>query len=187
MSKIIDISGYVPLGNDKFFFDANIWMYLFCPLGGYEKDKPAKYSGFLKKTLEAKSSIFISSLVLSEVFNAWIRLDFKIMKDLYPSKYNDFKRDYRRKEVYTKLAITIKTVIIKQILNIARRTDDKFKNISLDDLFREIETSDFNDKYYLTIANLENFKIVTDDYDFVFSKGNSAPILTANKKILKTN
>ncbi|MBU4274091.1 MAG: hypothetical protein KJ893_05500 [Candidatus Omnitrophica bacterium] len=69
MNNIIDISTYNPNGNDKFFFDANIWMYLFCPIGGYKKDTVTKYDGFLKKAIQVEASIFISSLVLSEFFN----------------------------------------------------------------------------------------------------------------------
>lgn len=185
MSKIIDISTYAPLKSDNFFFDANIWMYLYCPLGSYGKDKPAKYSGFLKKVLEVKSSIFISSLVLSEVFNAWIKLDYNILKDKDKSKYADFKKNYRNTELYRNQTSIIKTVVTKHILNIAKRTDDKFKSISLDELFKEIGVSDFNDNYYLTMANCENFKIVTNDYDFASLKEESVPILTANNKMLK--
>lgn len=186
MNNIIDISAYTPLESDKFFFDANIWMYLYCPLGGYGKDKPAKYSGFLKKALEAKSSIFISSLVLSEVFNAWIRLDYNILKDKDKSKYADFKKKYRNTGLYRNQTLTIKAVVTRHIMKITKRVDDKFKNILLDDLFKEIEASDFNDNYYLAMANCENFKIVTNDYDFAFSREKSVPILTANNKTLKS-
>lgn len=186
MSKIIDISAYTPLESDKFFFDANIWMYLYCPIGNYKKDVIDQYSSFLKKAYNARSSIFISSLVLSEFFNAWIGLDFNILKGSDRSKYADFKRkDFRSTESYKNSATTIKTVVTKHILNIAKRTDDKFKNISFDELFKEIEMSDFNDNYYLAMANCENFKIVTNDYDFVSSREKSVPILTASKKMLK--
>lgn len=186
MSKIIDISTYTPRESDKFFFDANIWMYLYCPIGNYQKDVINKYSSFLKKAYNAKSSIFISSLVLSEFFNTWIGLDFNILKGSDPSKYADFKRkDFRSTESYKNSATTIKTVVTKDIMKIAKRTDDKFENILLDELFNEIEASDFNDNYYLTMANCENFKIVTNDYDFASSKEESVPILTANNKMLK--
>lgn len=185
MSKIIDISTYVPLESDKFFFDANVWMYLYCPIGNYKKHIIDKYSKFLKKAIQSKSSIFISSLMLSEFFNAWIRLEFNILKNTQSLEYVDFKKDFRRKDVYKKSADIAKTVIIEKIMKLAKRIDDKFENISLDDLFKEIEISDFNDSYYLSMANLENFKIVTNDSDFFSSKDKSVPILTANNKLLK--
>ncbi len=70
-------------------------------------------------------------------------------------------------------------------MRIAQRIDDKFATISIDDIFKEIEISDFNDNYFLVMANLEKFKIVTDDHDFVFSRAITVPILTANQKMLK--
>ncbi len=186
MNNIIDICTYMPLENDKFFFDANIWMYLYCPIGNYKKDVINKYSSFLKKAYNAKSSIFISSLVLSEFFNAWIGLDFNILKGSDPSKYTNFKRkDFRSTKSYKNSATTIKTVVTKDIMKITKRTDDKFENIILDKLFNEIEASDFNDNYYLAMADLEKFKMVTNDYDFAFSRKILVPILTANKEMLK--
>ncbi len=155
MNKIIDISTYTPRESDNLFFDANIWLYLYCPLGNYGKEKNRKYDGFLKKALQAKSSIFISSLVLSEFFNRWIRLDFNILKNSDPSKYGDFKKNFRSTEAYKKSVAIIKIAIMEQIMKIVKRVDDKFESISLDELFKEIEVSDFNDNYYLTIANLE--------------------------------
>ncbi|HOV33891.1 MAG TPA: hypothetical protein PLX23_11080, partial [Candidatus Hydrogenedens sp.] len=131
------------------------------------------------------SLIFISALILSEIFNKWIRLEFNILKNENPSQYNDFKKDFRNTQNYKDLASFIKTVVQSEIMKIAYRIDDKFSNISLDKLFEGIENSDFNDNYSLTIANLEDFKIVTNDGDFAGSLEISAPILTANEKMLK--
>ena len=41
--NLIDVADYTPSPNDTFFFDNNIWMFLFCPLGNY-KQKPQKFS-----------------------------------------------------------------------------------------------------------------------------------------------
>lgn len=185
MNNIIDIGTYTPRGSDNLFFDANIWLCLYCPLGNYRKEKNRKYDGFLKKAIQAKSSIFISSLVLSEIFNAWIKLDFNILKNSDPSKYVDFKKDFRSTEAYKKSVAIIKIAIMEYIMKIVKRVDDKFESISLDELFKEIEKSDFNDNYYIAMANLENFMIVTNDSDFAISRPISVPILTANDKILK--
>lgn len=184
MSKIIDISTCIPLESDKFFFDANIWMYLYCPLGGYRREIIKKYDGFFKKAIQAKSSIFISSLVLSEIFNAWIKLDFNIFRNRNPTKDINYKKDYRCKEDYKDSVSKIKTEVTK-ILNITKRIDDRFKDIPVVALFKETGTFDFNDNYYFAMAKLENFKIVTNDSDFVSSTENLVPILTANNKMLR--
>jgi len=184
MSSIIDINTYDPIQSDKFFFDANIWIYLYCPIGSYRKDVIKKYSNFFKKVIEAKSSILISSLVLSEFFNAYARIEFNCLRDKEPSKYKNFKRDFRDTKKYKALVKAIRITSIK-ILDIAIRFNDQFEHINLDELFKDIEKMDFNDNYYSILASIEKFKIVTNDYDFILKKG--IPILTANPKLLKTS
>lgn len=83
--------------------------------------------------------------------------------------------------------VDIKTTVRTQILKFAKRLDDNFSNVSLDELFAQIENSDFNDNYYLTMAKLEGFKIVTNDSDFAYSRKIPVSILTANKKMLRRN
>ncbi len=186
MSNIVEIDSYTPTSDDKFLFDANIWLYLYCPIGNYKKGIIKKYDGFLKNVIHSKSSIYVSSLILSEVFNRWVRLDFDILKESDPSKYIDFKRNFRNTQNYKDSVSTIKTVVKSQIMKIAHRIDDKFSTISLDKLFEEIENSDFNDNYFLAMATLENFKIVTHDSDFAFSSQKlPITVLTANKKMFK--
>ena len=185
MSNIIAIDSYQPQDKDKFFFDTNIWMYLYCPLGNYKREVIKKYDGFLKKAIGVKSSVFISSLVLSEFFNAYTRLEFNILKEKEPSKYRDFKKDFRETAAYKKTVISIKTIVKTQILKLSKRLDDMFSNINLDELFENIERSDFNDNYYQLLAATENIKIVTNDSDFASTRKIPVPILTANYKLLK--
>ncbi len=182
MSNIIAIDSYQPQEEDKFFFDTNIWMFLYCPMGNYKEAIVKKYDGFLKKAIGIKSSIFISSLVLSEFFNAYTRLEFNILKGKEPL---DFKKDFRGTDDYQRLVINIKTIVKTKILKLAKRLNDNFSNINIDELFEDIEQSDFNDKYYQFLAITENIMIVTDDSDFASTKKTTVPILTANYKLLK--
>lgn len=39
---IKDIKKYAPKAMDNFFFDNNVWIYLFCPIGNHDK-KNSKY------------------------------------------------------------------------------------------------------------------------------------------------
>ena len=57
--------------------------------------------------------------------------------------------------------------------------------MNIEELFRNIEQSDFNDNYYCILAATEDIKIVTDDHDFASTEKTRVPILTANYKLLK--
>ena len=60
MNKI-NITDYVPKHSDKFFFDNNIWMYLYCPIGNYNKYVVDKYSDFFGKILDVKALLSVAS------------------------------------------------------------------------------------------------------------------------------
>lgn len=184
MSQIIDLRNYTPNKTETFFFDTNIWMYLYCPLGNYRKAVIKIYDQFLKRVIQAKATILISSLILSEFFNAYLRLEFNILKNKNPAKYTDFKRDFRGKQEYRLLMATIVSTVKSQILKLAKRVDDEFAHLNLDDLFAEIAKSDFNDCYYAVLSDQKSFSIVTDDKDFNLKKPNLR-VLTANRNLLR--
>ncbi|MFQ5709447.1 MAG: type II toxin-antitoxin system VapC family toxin [bacterium] len=184
MSNIFDIRAYAPSSSEYFFFDTNIWMYLYCPLENYNKRTIQPYGQFLGKIIRAKSTIYISSLVLSEFYNAYLRLEFNLRRRKNPDRYSDFKRDFRRTGVCHSLLADITSAVKKQILKLAQRIDDDFSRINLGDLFQSIEKSDFNDSYYATLAAKKEMAIVTNDRDFIF-KGSNVRILTANPHLLR--
>jgi len=80
MCKIFDIKRYSPSKDERFMFDTNIWMYIFCPIGDYKKHIVGQHSSFLKKLINAKAEVIINSLILSEFINSYLRLEFKIFK-----------------------------------------------------------------------------------------------------------
>jgi len=49
--NVFDIESYTPKREDKLFFDANIWLYLFSPMGNYKRQVRKKYDSFLKKAI----------------------------------------------------------------------------------------------------------------------------------------
>ena len=65
-ARVIDVKTYTAKRLDVFFFDNNIWMYLFCPLGEYNKSRQKQYSELLKSVKTANSTIFTSSLILPD-------------------------------------------------------------------------------------------------------------------------
>lgn len=186
MSNIVNINNYCPNRNDRFFFDTNIWIYLFCPIANYKPSIVKKYSAFLKKLIQVKASIFISSLVLSEFFNTYARIEFNLLKRKNPKNYKDFKKDFRGTERYKKLVREIERTVKIKILKVSRRLNDKFRDIDLDKIFKNIEEADFNDSYYIALLYGENIKIITNDYDFV-KIDEPVSIITANPKLLEKN
>jgi len=182
--NILDIEAYTPTQNDKLFFDANIWLYLFSPIGNYKRNIIKKYDGFLKKILKANASIFISSLILSEFFNAYVKKEFYILQAKYPRKYKNFKTDFRITKEYSELITDIESIVRTKILKISKRMDDEFVSIDLEKVFTDIDKADFNDKYYQELLRDKNIKVVTNDYHFVGTSKDIA-VITANPKALR--
>ena len=122
-AKITDITKYTPKSSYKFFFDNNVWMYLFCPLGGYNQTKQKHYSSFLQSISTSRCTIFISSMVLSEFSNRCLRMDFDLWKKS-TSKHNaDYKKDYVGTDRYKDVVEEIKQSI-HNIMKCCEKTSD---------------------------------------------------------------
>jgi predicted nucleic acid-binding protein len=165
-AKLINISTYTPVPADCFFFDNNIWMYLFCPLGNYNMRKQSEYSSFLQKVRSSDCEIYANSMVLSEFANSYLRLDFKQWIQDTGNHGAEFKRDYVGTEQYKSTADEIR-IQINRILGICERVNDSFNAIDMSAVFSHFQAIDFNDSYYIELGKIWNWKFVTDDRDFV--------------------
>ena len=185
MNNVISIETYAPQNGDRYFFDANIWLYFYCPIGNHKKEIISKYSGFLKRALSNDATIYMSSLIASEIINAWLRLDFNILRRKKTVR-NDYKQHYRGSMYYRNAVKDIKAVFNSQLLKISTPLDDRATEISLPDILSGLDKIDFNDCYYHHLAKLDNLLIVTDDADFA-KLDTGVSILTANQKLLNDN
>lgn len=178
--KLHDITTYQPSYSDIFFFDTNVWMFLFCPIGGYKKEKQRKYSDFFNKVVSSKACIWINSLVLSEFTNAWLRIAFNDWKKI-PANIgkNNYKQHFVPTASYKSTIEEIRPTL-EIILKKAERATDDFNSISIDHIFRELENCDFNDSYYIELASRHKWKIVTDDADLFKNNNLNAEIISAN-------
>lgn len=183
MSKIYSIKNYQPRQEENFLFDANIWMYLFCPLGNYKPQKIQNYSNFLKRIIIANSTIFLPSIIVSEFFNAYLRLEFNILKTMEPDAFVDFKRNYRGTERYKETIEYIARIVKSNILRMAIKINDEFASMEMDALFRNISDHDYNDKFLIQLAERNGWKIVTNDADFSYVQ--NVEIFTSNPKMLR--
>lgn len=181
MYKIFDIEQYSPDKGERFMFDTNIWMYIFCPIGNYKMHIVRQYSSFLKKVKDTEAEIIINLLILSEFINSYLRLEFEIFKKSNPGA--EFKRDFKKNASYKGTIHNI-SLAVKNILKISKKVDDKFSSIDIENIISEFEkqNSDFNDLYYQCFCQIEKVKIVTDDRDFKFTDNE---IITGNPRILE--
>jgi predicted nucleic acid-binding protein len=175
-AKILDITTYSPKSTDLFFFDNNVWMYLFCPLGSYNKSKQKHYSSFLQGVIASHGTIFINSMVLSEFTNRYLRMDFELWK-VGKAFTIQYKKDYVGTQRYKDTVAEIKSNINK-IMKFCLKSSDNFNAINLGAVLNHLSQIDFNDSYYIELSALGNWKLVTDDRDFTKYPGHSVEIVT---------
>lgn len=179
-----DINKFVPQKNESFLIDTNIWLYLFCPLGNYKYDQIKPYENFFNLAIKNGSIIFISTLILSEFINRYLRLEFNILNGKKNNMFADFKKDFRPSQEYKSVASVIRSTLKQNILKIAKPLDDDFSKLDITKIVDSIETIDFNDEYTAYISVQSKIKVITHDFDFKLSKV-AAHLITANKRLLK--
>ena len=178
MAKVTKIKDYKVTSGDVFFFDNNVWMFLFAPIAGVGGAKQKAYSGLLANILTAGATVFMSSLIISEYMNRSLRLRHKQWEERTRRVNTDYKKDYRPTDDFKEAVEIIKTEV-RDIMKICMKTPDNFNAISLNDVFRNIEKCDFNDAYYLEMCKIGKYKLVTDDSD-LFEVPNNIEIITYN-------
>jgi hypothetical protein len=180
MIKIYNISDYQPKSGDVFFFDNNIWMYLFCPIANSEKEKQRKYSAFYNQVITVKACIWINSLVVSEFCNAWLRYEYENWKKKPENyQYDNYKKDFIPSQAYKQVTEDIKQTL-PSLLKTTERTTDSFNNINIDKVINQLIHCDFNDSYYLELARMNKWKLVSDDADLMKNNQICVEIITAN-------
>jgi hypothetical protein len=197
--SISNVSGFDPQLNEYYFFDANIWIAAIKQNHCGTIDIRIKpYIEFfdavvslnnitdpkIVKRLKFQPKIIMTSMLLSEIINAYLR---KVSMVLF---YNnnmtgiDFKRDYREM-VHSDYEKQLKNIVsdIQAFNSMLHFVDDDFKSMDASSIFPFLNRKvDFNDFYYFKLMKSLNIPIVTDDKDFNFE---DILILTENTKLLK--
>lgn len=152
--------------NQSFFFDNNVWMFLYCPIGNFNEKKQQLISSLFEKILSRNCSIVINSLILSEFSNSYLRLDFNLWKDENQSPLANFKNNYfntnRAKETREAISLTIKNNILK----ISERYPDSFNSIDFEEILNTFKVLDYNDTIIYNECKNKNWILVSDDDDF---------------------
>ncbi|MDE6207686.1 MAG: PIN domain-containing protein [Muribaculaceae bacterium] len=166
MAKVERIRDFKVKSGDCFFFDNNVWMFLFSPISGAKEYQQRVYSNLLRNIQTARATIFINSLIVSEYINRSLRLNHSIWQDRERrsgNRFVDYKHDYRgtedfdnaQEEAYNEMS---------DILSIAERKPDDFNALKLDEVMKA-KGMDFNDAYYAYFCKLNRLILVTDDKD----------------------
>ena len=163
---VIKRKNYEVSPSDSFFFDTNIWFFIYGPMAGTQSIKQKAYSSLLSEILSRSATIFISSLVVSEFINRVLRLNFETWKKANGFVDIDFKKVFRGTAEYNSALVDAKDSI-SEILKIAVHCPDDFNSVNIDALVGRIDNSiDFNDVYYIHLCEKMSAKLVSDDSDF---------------------
>jgi predicted nucleic acid-binding protein len=179
-NNITHLNNFSPSVTDSFLFDNNIWIYLLCPLSSFDHRQQRVYSRLFQQILSIKSTVFITSLVLSEFVNRCLRFDYNQWKK-HPEniqKGSDFKRDFVGSQTYKDSVENI-TINVNKIMSLTERYPDDFTAIDLPSILNHFKKIDFNDSYFIQMANRQNIKIVTHDADF-FAPEYNIQVITGN-------
>ena len=176
MSEIISIDDYEFKSGEALFFDTNIWFVMYGP---QTYNKPAyqnKYSSAYRRILEAKCEIFINILVVSEFINTYARIAYR----QHQKKFKSFK-EFRNSKYFAHVASDISNAV-RKILDQSTPVGLNFDSMDLAKIVQEFKFGklDFNDQVICEMCIHSNFKLITDDSDFMNC---GAPIITANKKL----
>lgn len=183
MAERIRIENIGDLRNKAVFFDANIWMYLFCPLGNSSPAIIRAYSrGFAK--MNKANPIFTDLTVLSEFINRYLRMagnEFKIRNNL---DRLDYKRDFRGTTEYREALSEVYSTVKNRILKSAKVHSTLYSNDSITELLDEKELElDFNDQHITKVCQDNGFYLVSHDGDF---KGSDINIVSFNRRFFES-
>lgn len=164
--------------SDKFFFDANIWLYIYGPVANVKQQVINRYSFAWKRILSTKCKIYVDVLILSEFINRFIRLRKNVLPEWKEESLSKYRKSNEFKVVTKEIADSC-----RRILDCCLTTDSGIEHVDINTLMDQYSRgeSDFNDLIIDHICKLNNFILVTHDSDF---KNSNVAILTTNKRLL---
>lgn len=173
--KIHSIESYNFPAVKGFFFDTNIWLYIYGPTG-WPDERSDSYSRALKEIRNSKGTIYINCMIISEFINAFSRIEFKQQSEF--TRFKEFRNSLRYRAIAQDIAHNVK-IILKNTLV----CDPELQAINLPEVMDLFEQGkyDFNDLLFAQICRSKGLVFVTHDKDF---SELGVEILTANEKLV---
>lgn len=197
---IYDIKEFDPQEYPLYYCDANVWIAALKLYGiGGEEKYEIPYQNFIEaiinlneivdpdvaKMIKNKPKIVLTSLVLSEIINAFMRnvaMKAFFGEDTYQKK--KFKRDYRD-DPNTDYKLQLRNICsdLDALRSYILLVNDSFETINPFSFLHELPNvkQDFNDLYYYHFLKEKNIPFITHDGDCNFE---NIKIITANKYLL---
>ena len=159
------ISKYTVGPSEEFFFDTNVWLFIFAPLAGAKTDKQKAYSGLLGEIVSRGATIWINSQVVAEYINRYLRMEFDQWKERTKRYDAEFKRDFRPTSDYLSSLNSAKS-LLSVILQKSKRHPDDFHTIDVNAIISSMgSTCDYGDAIIVDLCKRKKFNLVTDDKD----------------------
>jgi predicted nucleic acid-binding protein len=174
-SKVHSVEKYDFSECRQFFFDTNIWLYIYGPIS-FPDWRSDVYSRALKEIRASEGSIYINCMIISEFVNAFARIEFKQQSEF--AKYKDFRNSPSFRPVAEDISHNV-----KKILKNTLTCDPELAAVKLPEIMDTFEEGryDFNDLLFAEICRAKDLIFVTHDRDF---RDLEIEILTANERML---
>lgn len=159
------ISSYTVSPTEEFFFDTNVWFFLFAPIAGSEQIKQEIYSKLFREILSRNATIWINAQVIAEYINRYLRIEFDQWRERTKNYGANYKNDFRTTSDYSAALDSARTQI-SAILQKSERIPDDFNAINIDSIIASMGAKfDYGDAIFIDLCNRKKFKLVTDDSD----------------------
>ncbi len=181
MAIFIKTDNLADVKDEKIFFDANIWMYIFCEIGNYNNNLTKKYSTSFSYFLKNKTSIFIDITVISEFVNRYLRIAYSnyIRTNNLNNKDYDYKKDYRVSDDFKEAWENVCNIVNNRILLTSTPINFEYDRTSITALLDSNNNdSDFNDNHITNLCRTKDMYLFTHDRDF---KNSGINIITENR------
>ena len=178
MNDIYSYRTLEPKRSQEFLIDNSVLLYPFAPIGNYNIKLQSSISRFFQICKTVNSGVHTTSLVISEFYNKVLKdffEDYKLQKE--NAGKTSLKNDYRKCEHF-KDDIDAINGAVKSILKVCTRFSDDFNSINIDHILNNTMTTDFNDAYFIELANQKNWIIVTRDKDIINNPFRKTPVLS---------
>ena len=178
MSRYIihDVKHWRHIRGKAYFLDANIWILrLDSPL--HPQPYEEQYLAFFDQLIEHDCKIVVCPVLISEVLNTYLRLEFDQIRRIQPT-FN-YKKDYCSSPAFHNRFQTFRSEFDSYKPFLQPIHDDYDSVLSLQQMQAQ---DDFNDFYYANLCGSRHYPIVTHDRDFQYP---GVEVITNNKALLR--